>query len=135
MNAALKGLAASVLSGLAACHAAAAQTQPQLLNKLGECLKAAPKKVPEGKQGFVSPCATIDLKPLGGISRAELVAALGPPTFCTLVNVPKGPDCSSHYNRWSFYRLPAGTIGGGPELSCEVDQAQRCAVVRWVNSQ
>jgi hypothetical protein len=131
VSAALKTLAAFAPLGLIGCHQAPSQSPVDLLHSLRQCLDAVPKTA----QHFVSPCTKLDLTPLNGITRADLLAALGPPTFCTLANVPKGPDCSSHYNTWSFYRLPASTLGGGPELSCELDQAQRCEGVRWVNSE
>jgi hypothetical protein len=129
MRAALTALTACALCGLTACHESPEKTRANLLGKLGECLKEVSIERP-------SPCLKLDLSPLNGIAREDILRALGPPTFCTLpVYVPKGPDCPSHYNQWSFYRLPQGTIGGGPELTCDVDQIGHCAAVRWVGSQ
>jgi hypothetical protein len=132
MLAALKVLAACVLCGLAACHETPVETEAKLLQKLRQCLNEIPQTSP---QGFFSPCAKLDLTPLNGIARTDLLGVLGPPTLCTLVNVPKGPDCLSQTNQWSFYSLPPNINGGGPELTCEVDQMKRCAVVRWIRSE
>jgi hypothetical protein len=132
MHAVLKVLAACGLCGLAACHGTPAETRTKLLHTLRQCLDGIPETSP---QAFYSPCSKLDLTPLDGIAHAELLIALGPPTVCRLVNVPKGPDCPSQNNQWAFYRLPPSTLGGGPELTCEVDQMRRCAVVGWVNSE
>jgi hypothetical protein len=132
MRAALKVLTACVLCGLTACHETPAETQAKLLQKLSQCLNEIPRTSP---QALFSPCAKLDLTPLNGIARANLLGVLGPPTLCTLVNVPKGPDCPSQNNQWSFYSLPPNTQGGGPELTCEVDKMKRCAVVRWIYSE
>jgi hypothetical protein len=130
MRSALTAPAVCVLCGLIACHETPEETRAKLLGKLHACLKEVSVTRP-------SPCRKLDLAPLNGIARQDLLAAFGPPTFCTLPPyVPKGTDCPAHYNQWSFYRLPRGTLGGGPELTCDVDQAgHHCAVVRWVNSE
>lgn len=128
MRAALTVLTVCSLSDLTACHETPEETRAKLLGKLHECLKDVSIDSP-------SSCPRLDLAPLNGIARRDLLAALGPPTFCTLPHVPKGPDCPSHYNQWSFYRLLPLTVGGGPELTCEVDQMGRCAIVRWRYSQ
>jgi hypothetical protein len=129
MRAALATLTVSGLCGLTGCHETPEETQAKLLGELHGCIKElSPERT--------SPCVKLDLAPLKGIARQDIVAALGPPTFCTLpASVPKGVDCPSHYNKWSFYLASYGTLGGGPELTCDVDQMGHCAAVQWVNSQ
>ena len=108
----------------------------ELLKSLRACRDAIPKQV---DQPFESPCRASDVSSLMGISRADLVVALGPPSFCVGVTeggFPRGTDCPPHWNpEWSFYRLPAGRLGGGPELLCETTEDQRCDRVMWVRSQ
>jgi hypothetical protein len=129
MRAALAGFTVCTLCGLMACHETPEETRAKLLGELHGCLGEVSMSRP-------SPCLKLNLAPLNGIPRDELMAALGPPTFCLLPSyVPKGPDCPSHYNQWAFYKLRPDTVGGGPELNCKVDQTERCAVVRWANSE
>jgi len=124
-------MAVSLLAAtLVACRAPP-PTRTELLDKLHQCRDELAKEQPTGK--FVSPCAKLDPSPLNGISRNELAAALGPPTFCTGLSEggpPLGPDCPPQLNpQWSFHR-----IGGvGPELSCDTDDQQRCEVVSWIH--
>jgi hypothetical protein len=132
MRAAPKVLAACVLCGLFGCHESSVETRTKLLQKLRQCLDEVPQT---STQWFYSPCTTLDLTPLKGIARDELLGVLGPPTYCTLANVPKGPDCSTQHNHWSFYNPRAIAVGGGPELDCQGDRTHRCAVVRWVYSE
>lgn len=113
---------------LVACRAAP-PARGELLEKLHQCLDELSKERPTGR---LPPCTKIDPSPLNGISRTELAAALGPPTFCVGLSErgsPRGSDCPPQLNPgWSFY--PIG--GTGPELSCETDEKQRCEVLRWV---
>ena len=111
-------------------------TRNELLQSLRACRDAIPKHV---DQPFESTCRTFDVSTLTGISRADLVVALGPPSFCvglTEGGFPRGQDCPPHWNpEWSFYRLPANLLGGGPELFCETTEDQHCGRVMWVRSQ
>ena len=134
-NLSATALACLVISAaVAGCHKTPAEKRAELLHDLRQCMdEMGPPFV--GDKLVYSPCAKLDVTALTGIARAELLAALGPPTYCQLPPiVPKEPDCPAHYNQWSFYRLPRLMVGGGPELTCEVDQAGHCSVVRWGNS-
>jgi hypothetical protein len=78
-------------------------------------------------------CVRLDLSPLNGISRNELAAALGPPTFCVGLSEggpPRGSDGPRELNpRWSFHLIGRG----GPELFCSTDEQQRCETLRWID--
>ena len=91
-----------------------------LRQRLGEI--AALSKSEEGlKRG-----GDLDLRPLLGLARQTLRDALGPPSIdCRdkpSVNVTTGereriaPCQADEDLAYSFYRLPKGTTGGGPEL-------------------
>jgi hypothetical protein len=121
-----------VAAALVACRSAPAPTRAELLEKLHQCRDELSKGRSTG--AFVSPCTKLDPSPLDGISRHELVAALGPPSFCvglTEGGFPSGQDCPPQWDpKWSFY------LGGinGPELACVTDEQQRCELVRWLHS-
>jgi len=118
-------------AALVACRSTPAPTRAELLDKLHQCRDELGKGRPTG--AFVSPCTRLDPAPLDGISRHELVAALGPPSFCvglTEGSFPSGQDCPPQLDpKWSFY------LGGiyGPELACVTDEQQRCELVRWLH--
>ncbi|HWO10440.1 MAG TPA: hypothetical protein VNN80_13200 [Polyangiaceae bacterium] len=71
-----------------------------------------------------------ELKPHGdasvliGMTKAEIRAALGQPFENPL-------------NHWtySFYKLPPGVAGGGPELSLYFDPSERCEKAFWEYSE
>jgi hypothetical protein len=104
-----------------------------LLLALSRCLADIPKT--EGDRSYNSPCAGRNVAALSGIKRSELVAALGPPTWCQapgVVGKPQGADClPGEWPVWSFYSLARIVEGGGPELVCESDKDQRCARLSW----
>jgi hypothetical protein len=118
---------------LVACRTVPQPTRAEILEKLHQCREELSKARSTG--ALVSPCTKLDLSPLAGISRHELVATLGPPTFCmgmTEGSFPNGPDCPPQLDpKWSFYQ--GGT--GGPELACSTDEQQRCELVRWLHSE
>src|SRR5262244_2833621 len=119
---------------LVACRAAPPPpTRAELLEKLHQCRVELTKERPTGR--FISSCAKLDPSLLNGISRHELAAALGPPTFCVGLSeagTPRGSDCPFELNpRWSFHLIGVG----GPELFCAADEKQRCENVRWINIQ
>jgi len=122
-----------MVTALVGCRATPPPTRAELLEKLHQCRDELNKERATGQPG--SHCARLDPSPLNGISRGELAAALGPPTFCTglsEVSAPTGPDCPPQLDpSWSFH-----LIGGtGPELHCETDQKQRCEVILWIRSE
>jgi len=126
-SAALSVMAVALL----ACRTAPPPTRTELLEKLHRCRDELAKGPPTGQ--FASPCTKLDLSPLNGISRSDLVSSLGQPTFCmgmTEGGFPRGPDCPPQLDpKWSF----GGT--GGPELACATDEQQRCELVRWLRSE
>jgi hypothetical protein len=119
---------------LVACRAAPPPpTRSELLEKLHHCHDELTQGQPAG--GVVSACAKLDLSPLNGISRHELAASLGPPTFCVGLSEsapPGGPDCPPQLEpKWSFH-----SIGGdGLDLYCQTDQTQHCEALRWIRPQ
>jgi hypothetical protein len=124
-------LAASACSALAP-H----QNRADLLKALRQCLNEVPKR---GAASFESPCVHKDVSSLNGITRAELISALGPAQFCTAPaygGFPTALDCPPDENpQWSFYALPENIIlGGGPELVCEADGHPYCVRLLWRRS-
>lgn len=115
-----------------ACRAAPPPpTRAELLEKLQQCRVELTHERSTSRS--MSSCAKLDPSPLNGISRNELAAALGPPTFCvglSEVGAPHGPDCPRELNpRWSFHLIG----GSGPELFCSTDEKQRCETLRWID--
>lgn len=119
-------------AALVACRAAPPPTRAELLHELHQCRDQIIEGNPTGK--FVATCTKPDPSPLNGISRNELAAALGPPSFCTGLSEggpPRGADCPPQLDpRWSFHVIGVN----GADLSCETDEKQRCEVVRWIRS-
>jgi hypothetical protein len=123
---------------LAACSTSGSQSRDaprkELLETLRQCFVQV--SLHNGKEGYQSPCAREDVSRLNGITRGELIDALGPPQFCTSPTeggFPKGDDCAADQNpQWSFYHLPQSVYtGGGPDLVCESDSRRRCVHVVW----
>ena len=123
---------------LAACSTPGSQSRDaprkELLETLRQCFVQV--SLHNGKEGYQSPCAREDVSRLNGITRGELIDALGPPQFCTSPTeggFPKGDDCAADQNpQWSFYHLPQSVYtGGGPDLVCESDSRRRCVHVVW----
>ena len=110
----------------------------ELLQKLHQCLAEVPIHG-EKNADFVSPCIRLDVAPLNGISRGQLVDALGRASFCIgrdASGFPKSEDCPTDENpQWSFYRLANPAVGGGgPELVCEANNKAYCETVEWRRS-
>jgi hypothetical protein len=106
----------------------------ELLQTLRQCFVQV--SLHNGKEGYQSPCAREDVSRLNGITRGELIDALGPPQFCTGPTeggFPKNQDCPADQNpQWSFYHLPQSVYtGGGPDLVCESNSRRRCVHVVW----
>jgi hypothetical protein len=125
---ALRALAISFLIiGPGVCSVSASQADVEranLLKMLKRCLAAMPKAVPQYKPRFESSCAGIDVQPLVGVSRKQLVDALGPPDADK--QIWKCPPFAPCYHTdtvdYSFYVLPNGWKGGGPELWLSLDR-------------
>jgi hypothetical protein len=87
----------------------------------------------------------LDLRPLIGLRRETLRDGLGPTSInCRdkpIVSVTTGervriaPCQADEDIAYSFYRLPQGTAGGGPELLLQFDQDGICARALWRGTQ
>ena len=66
---------------------------------------------------------------LVGMTRDEIVQALGEPGQCHVASQPA--PCSSATDLfYSFYHLPEGSVGGGPELLLRFE-GERCVAAEW----
>lgn len=87
------------------------------------------------------PSLLLDIEPLVGASREEIVGALSEPHLCYHAKVAKTPHpavpCSSRGTEmvYRFYRLPPGSRGGGPELHLGFDDRDRCEWASWLHTQ
>lgn len=108
----------------------------ELLVKLKHCLREVRSARAES---FTSPCATLDVTALIGIPIGQLKKRLGAPGISSDDNVHAPRDPSSleppYEARWAFYKLPAGALGGGPELQCVSPDRATCRKVRWVETE
>lgn len=83
------------------------------------CLVALEKP---SQEPVTSPCARKDASALIGASRETILSRLGHPTWCTvsleLRFIPWSEAACGATANWgySFYHLPEGWRGGGPEL-------------------
>jgi hypothetical protein len=87
----------------------------------------------------------LDVTPLIGLPKETLRNALGPTSInCAIkpaVNVTTGErmriaPCQDDQDlAYSFYSLPAGWAGGGPELLLQFDQRGMCTRALWRNTQ
>lgn len=76
---------------------------------------------------------------LVGMSRDAIHAALGEPHTCSRTDVhdshgtpmPVAPCASTTDWFYSFYHLPVGSLGGGPELLLTFDAAGICTSAVW----
>jgi hypothetical protein len=78
-----------------------------------------------------SPCGGKDVSILSGIQVDVLVRELGEPIWCSAAGGLNKCKSSKRWG-WSFYRLPKNSVGGGPELVCELDETKKCFAMRWV---
>ena len=104
------------------------------LQQLGPCYRAVPTS---GRNYFESPCAStrLGLLALVGTSRMELESILGPADWCSDAVLVSGrvlvrPKCLRP--AWSFFYLPAGSLGGGPNLVCWSRDGETCLVLNWL---
>jgi hypothetical protein len=129
------GLLASVAAATAAQVTPIGAPTPasETLKKLHDCFSELRK---QGKSNYVSPCSSMTLTNLSGIHLDVLTAALGAPTFCTKPHtIDAVPSKACVAPAWSFYYLPKGWVGGGPELVCSTDDSMTCGHVEWVDTQ
>lgn len=112
----------------------------RLLAELTTRLDRVQTAAPEDQ---VSTGGGVALEPLLGMSRAELRAALGAPNTC---GGNRGGETDGRRARvapcqtgddwfYSFYHLPEGSVGGGPELLLQFDEKGTCVSARWVLTQ
>jgi hypothetical protein len=99
-----------------------------LISQLRRCLEELPAA---GDAGVTSPCGGKDVRILSGIQVDVLVKELGEPTWCAAADGLNKCKSSKRWG-WSFYRLPKNSVGGGPELVCELDETKKCFAMRWV---
>ncbi len=130
-------LVIAVLSLMVACGAATPRGgsdtgRAALLGQLKTCLSL----IDAGQLPQPSwPCLEAKLTPLNGIARSELVAALGPATWCYGMPMtfpgPNG-DCGVHWNpAWDFITHRRTAAGGDHDLICIADKTERCTRVVW----
>jgi hypothetical protein len=117
------------VTGLASCGTVHPSPKEQILRTLRGCLDHL-------SMGERSPCVNMDTSKLSGISRQQLIAALGPPTFCHPMQRTRQPmdgDClPSQRPVWSFYVHRQRTVGGGVEFVCKSDENLNCAQLVWI---
>ena len=110
---------------------ARAPERQRVLFALSRCLAESSRH--QGDRMLQSSCLTIDTTVLLGIKRNELVAALGPPTWCQRLDTAAylrgvGNDCTpEQIPVWSSE--PASATPGG--LMCQPDATQRCMHMGW----
>jgi hypothetical protein len=103
----------------------------ELLKRLQQCHREVPTG---GRQHFTSPCESMRFRLLGliGISRAVLESTLGAADSCfdRVAGSPKDKKCLQP--GWSLYYLPAGSLGGGPNLVCWSGGGETCHILFWM---
>jgi hypothetical protein len=106
-----------------------------LLKELRQCLDALPKRV---HAPVNSPCAERRVSILEGVSRRDVLNALGDPTWCHgpdgLIALDRAECPRSQVWGYSYYRLPNRSCGGGPELTFEFAR-DSAAKAGWVWTQ
>ena len=108
----------------------------QSLHELNQCRKA----LTPSDTKIVSPCANRNMNNIVGVSKSELLKALGNPDFCLTSNNQVHPwqekVCSTALNiGYMFYRLPEDMIGGGPQLVFTIGSEKQGVAVAWKRSQ
>lgn len=143
----LGALGASLIAGCACALSACATTAPataapahstrasreEVLRGLRLCLNLLDAGVPLQPSAA---CLHAPLTSLAGISRTELVQALGPAQWCyglPLAFPDKGGDCGSAWNPgWDFLAHGRPFIGGGVrDLLCVAEHTGRCRQLEW----
>jgi len=73
-----------------------------------------------------------DLRPLIGLSSSTVEQALGLPQACLMPGSRQ--DCRDDEWQYSFYTLPEGSLGGGPQLMIGFDFRGLATVAYWIFS-
>ena len=124
----------------------AGQAAPGILNSLRQRLDRVALARQRGERFDISDLEPtfVNVTPLVGLSRQALLDTLGAPTVnCrrtldSLATKPPSlvaPCRAADDLAYSFYALPRGFGGGGPELLLEFDGGERCARARWFRTQ
>jgi hypothetical protein len=100
-------------------------------------------RLPQKPSAPVNDGGDLPLEALAGATCAELRDALGTPHTCQGVGYhdaqgnphPVAPCESSTDWFYSFYRLPDGWVGGGPELLLQFDDQCVCVRALWRHTQ
>ena len=71
----------------------------------------------------------LEASALVGMTRTEIEQVLGEPGQCRVASQPT-PCRSESDVFYSFYHLPEGSVGGGPELLLRFE-GERCASAEW----
>jgi hypothetical protein len=71
------------------------------------------------------------VEPLLGASQAELLTALGEPSRCAGLGGRIAPCQEDSQWFYSFYHLPSGSRGGGPELLLTFSAGGLCTDASW----
>jgi len=115
-----------------------ADQQSAALDELKACRSAVPAST---DKPFDSPCGfKTDIRPLKGIALDRLLSALGKPDVCYTaaggLHMPKKDSrCVRGFaTGWSFFRLPFGSMGGGPYFLCRLDLKDRCSLPFWLGT-
>jgi hypothetical protein len=91
------------------------------------------KNAPVDKPFAITDTPRQDVSFLVGQSRSQIKSSLGTPNVCGTVM----PAPCEHQGDWfySFYKLPTGWLGGGPELFLTFGKDDICSSAKWVFTQ
>jgi hypothetical protein len=102
---------------------------------LHDCLVALEKP---SQEPLTSPCARKNVSALLGASREAILNGVGHPRWCHPVEpevrfIPWSEPACGAAATWgySFYRLPKGSKGGGPELVLEFGPSGAVTTAWW----
>ena len=77
-----------------------------------------------------------DVSLLAGLGRDEVRAGLGEPQECSSYGAQMPAPCRDRTDWfYSFYHLPEGSVGGGPELLVRFDASGRVTSAEWMHTQ
>ena len=103
----------------------------ETLQQLQACYREIPTA---GRQCFVSPCGSMIWRRLGlaGISVAQMESTLGPANGCWKTLTVSATERRCVQASWSFFYLPRGSLGGGPNLVCLTGDGKTCRILFWL---